>query len=245
MPLRILSMMAALALGLTASVHAADEIKDPTGTWMWEYDYGQGPVSSTLVLKHAEGKVTGYYDNGSTKTDIKEGTFEDEKFLVEFPLEHDGLALQVKLDGEVTNDKLKGQINVDVGGEVLKFEWKAERGLLVSDVVGTWELTINSPDGQVFTPKVTIEEKEGKLTGVYDSVEVGEYDLTEVEIEDGKLEFEVTLEFDGNELELEFEGRARGEQLAGELEYDLAGQSGEAEFSGKRVQAETTGEAKE
>ncbi|MEZ6144656.1 MAG: hypothetical protein R3B91_04325 [Planctomycetaceae bacterium] len=56
-----------------------------------------------------------------------------------------------------------------------------------------------SPDGQVFTPKVTIEEKEGKLTGVYDSVEVREYDLTEVEIEDGKLEFEVTLGFDGNE----------------------------------------------
>ncbi len=232
---RFLPLMAVLAFGLTASVQAADEVKDPTGTWMWEYDYGQGPIDSTLVLKNKDGKLTGYYDNGDAKVDITKGEFKDDKFTAEMILDMDGQELTVELKGEVSDDELEGLITVDIGGEILEFDWEAERGLLPADVVGTWELEINSPDGQVFTPKVTIEEKEGKLTGTYDSTEAGQFDLTEVEIEDGQLKFEVTVEIDGNELALDFEGHARGENLAGELEYEVAGQTGEAEFTGKRV----------
>ncbi|MCA9073656.1 MAG: hypothetical protein KDA93_01385 [Planctomycetaceae bacterium] len=242
---RFVSLMAVLAFGLTANVQAADEIKDPTGTWMWEFDYGQGPVDNVLVLKNTDGKLTGHYDNGHAKADIKEGSFADGKFTAKMDLEVDGQPVKVEFEGEVTDDELEGQITADVGGELLEFDWEAERGLLTADVVGTWELTINGPDGQIYTPKVTIEEKDGKLSGIYDSTEAGKFDLEEVEIEDGELEFEVTVEFDGNELGLEFEAKVRGDKLDGELEYDLAGQTGEAEFTGKRVKAEAKAEAKE
>lgn len=237
--------MAVLAFGLTNSVPAADEVKDPTGTWMWEYDYGQGPIENVLVLKNNDGKLTGYYDNGDAKADIKEGSFKDGKFTAKMDLEMDGQPLKVELGGEVTDDDLEGLITVDLGGEILEFDWEAERGLLAADVVGTWELKINSPDGQVFTPKLTIAEKEGKLSGTYDSSEAGKFDLEEVEIEDGELEFEVTVEFDGNELGLEFEARVRDDNLDGELEYDLAGQTGEVEFTGKRVKATDKAQAKD
>ena len=109
--------VASLGITLTA-VHAADEVKDPTGTWMWEYDYGQGPIDNVLVLTNKDGKLTGYYDNGDSKADITKGSFKDDKFNAEFTLELDGTEIQVKIEGEVTDDELEGVITADVGGEV-------------------------------------------------------------------------------------------------------------------------------
>ncbi len=234
---RLFLSLAVLALGVNASVQAADDVKDPTGTWQWEYDYGQGPIDNTLVVKNTDGKITGYYDNGTAKVDIAKGEFKDDKFTAAMTLELDGQELKVELEGEVTNDDLEGLITVDVGGEILEFDWEAKRGLVNADVVGTWELEINSPDGQVFTPTVIITEKDDKLTAKYDADDAGEFDVDRVEIKDGALEFDVTVELDGNELDLTFIGKARGETMTGDLEYDLAGTTGEAEFTGKRAEA--------
>ncbi len=226
---------------LSPSVGAADaasgEKADPTGVWTWEADYGGGLVLSTLTIKADGDTLSGTYKNDKDTYPLKDVSCKGDKLLCAFFLPIDGEDTKIQLEGTIKGNELNGIITADVGGDSLEFDWKAERGLTAGQVVGVWKLRVVGDDGQVYTPTVKINEKDGKLGGTYVTTQIGSFSLKHVATKKDTLEFHTTIEFNGNELELKYSGRPEGKKLKGTLQYEIAGNTGEAKFEGELTPA--------
>ncbi|MFO1095259.1 MAG: hypothetical protein U0992_18435 [Planctomycetaceae bacterium] len=215
------------------SVQAADQSSaSPGGTWGWSYDYGQGEVKSLLTLQVKDKLVTGMFYGQNDKVEIKDGTFDGTKVEFKFDIVHDGQTITVSFNGVPSEDAIKGTLSAKVDGQAHEFPWKAARATRPEDVVGVWKLKIETDNGQTFEPEVKLEQAESKLTGRYVSKEVGEHDLKDVTLEDNVLKFSVSISKDGHTLKLDYQGKPRGDQLAGEIQYDLDGNTGSTKYTG-------------
>src|SRR5689334_15509001 len=86
-----------------------------------------------------------------------------------------------------------------------------------NDVVGTWKLTVDSPDGG-HEPVLTIKKEKAGYKAEY--VE-GERKLTarDIRFKDGKLRFKIESEYAGNPATTTFEGKVAGDAIKGECEW--------------------------
>jgi hypothetical protein len=116
-------LSAALVLGFSGLVIAADEKADPVGSWKCEYKIGDLQRTSTLTIKKDGDKLSGTMswpdqkDQKLNDVKLKDGTLTfsaerkvmENKFNVEYKFAIDG-------------DKLKGTGSVDAGGEKREFD---------------------------------------------------------------------------------------------------------------------------
>jgi hypothetical protein len=93
-------------------------------------------------------------------------------------------------------------------------------------VVGTWQISSVTDDGQEYAWKLILKEDGGNLTGTL-SGEPGDYPLSDVKFEKDILTFKVTVEdqtysceakVSGNSLEGAFKGGAASGKLKGTKE---------------------------
>ncbi len=222
-----------LSPSLWAADAAASETTDPAGVWTWEADYGGGLVHSTLTIKADGGTLAGTYKNDKDTYPLKDASIKGDKLICAFFLPIDGEDTKIQLEGTIKGNELNGIITADVGGDSLEFDWKAERALQAGQVVGVWKLRVVGDDGQVYTPTVKINKKDGKLGGTYVTTQIGSFSLKHVATTKDTLEFHTTIEFNGNELELKYSGQPDGKKLKGTLQYEIAGNTGEADFEGE------------
>lgn len=108
------------------------------------------------------------------------------------------------------------------------------------DPTGTW--TWDRPDqgGETVTTTLTIEMKDGKLSGTMKSP-MGEIDFTDGELDGNVVAFEVVLERQGLEIPLYFEGKVEGDTIDGFIEIEFAGNVREMPWKPKRVAAAAGG----
>ncbi len=222
-----------LSSSLWAADAAASETADTTGVWTWEADYGGGLVLSTLTIKADGDTLAGTYKNDKDTYPLKDVSVKGDKLICAFFLPIDGEDTKIQLEGTVKGNKVTGIITADVGGNSLEFDWKAKRALKAGQVVGVWKLRVVSDDGQVYTPTVKINLKDGKLGGTYVTTQIGSFSLKHVATTKDTLDFHTTIEFGGNELDLKYSGRPDGNKLKGTLQYEVAGNTGEADFEGE------------
>ena len=98
-----------------------------------------------------------------------------------------------------------------------------------SDVVGSWEMTMETPRGAV-TQVFTFVLNDGALSGTA-SGRGGETDLQKIALEDGILTFEVVRNFRGNSMTQSFSASITGDDMAGTIS---GGRGGERDFKAKR-----------
>lgn len=102
---------------------------------------------------------------------------------------------------------------------------------------GDWKLSITSPEGQAFTPTLSIAGSGDKATGKFIGDDGAATDCKEVKLDGNKLLVSVSRDFGGQELSLKFDGTVSGDEVKGTVEYDLAGTVGTLDFTGQRVAA--------
>lgn len=230
------NVLATAVLGLCvlfAPAYAEEQASaNPGGTWGWSYDYGQGEIKSSVTLQVKDNVVTGvFHGQDGGKIDIKEGTFDGKTVTFQFDVTHDGRTITAKFTGVPTEDAIDGSLSALVDGETHEFPWKAARATRPEDVVGHWKLTIKTTE-RTFEPEIKLEQAGSKLTGRYLSKEIGEHDLETVTLTDNVLKFSASISRDGHTLKLNYEGKPRGDQLAGEISYDIDGNTGSSKFTG-------------
>ncbi len=103
-----------------------------------------------------------------------------------------------------------------------------------ADLVGQWVFTIVTPDDQTLSPTLTLELKDGELSGNYESM--GK-DLTpeNLEIVRDELRFDIVTSVGDNRLDVSFSAKPKGDNMSGELNYAINGNVGDIDFTATRT----------
>src|SRR5438105_6514449 len=122
-----------LVLGLllcgTNAARAADDKKDdPTGTWSWTVKTQNGDeFKITMKLKKEGDKVTGTVNFRDTDVKIEDGQFKDGTLTFKVSPEFNGNKINVKYNGKVSGDTIKGKSEMERDGQTRSRDWEAKR----------------------------------------------------------------------------------------------------------------------
>jgi len=110
-------------------------------------------------------------------------------------------------------------------------DWALGERRAAAGAVGAWRLSVSDQEGTEHHPRITVARDGRRLVGTYRAASDGQdYPARQVRFANDRLSFAVT----GPEWTVKYDGRVNGDSLAGRLNYDIAGQTGVTEFSGKR-----------
>jgi hypothetical protein len=98
-----------------------------------------------------------------------------------------------------------------------------------SNVVGDWDITINSPQG-ANTSRVTFKQDADKLNGLFKSP-AGELPFTGT-VDGDDVKFTFTINFQGMPLDIKMTGKVDGEHIAGKADF---GGFAEGDWTAKRA----------
>jgi hypothetical protein len=205
---------------------------DPTGTWKWERTFNDNTAEFLLKLNWDGKRLSGKYTAFGSTSDIEQSQLEHDELSFLAKREFNGNQFEVKFKGKVESDNLVGKITVDFGNGPQEFDWNAKRSVEVDDVLGTWNLRLEMPNG-VIEPRLTITRKGEELHGAYVSP-FGAREAKNVTLKDNQLSWEISGERDGNQFKVVYTGQPRGNIIEGTTEFDFNGNTGTMEFTGKR-----------
>jgi hypothetical protein len=208
---------------------------EPTGPWKFQIEMEGGTQLDAVVVFKKDGDKLGGTFNLMEQA---EGEFSDVKIdgkNMSFKVEIDfaGQSLAADFSGELDGDKFEGEVAYDLDGQTGTLPVVGARDVKIV-ATGDWDLKVVTDDGQALESKMTIVEKDGKLSAKFVGMDGTEGDVDEITLKDNKLEAKVKLDFAGTELVAEFSGEIEGSAVKGSVAYDLGGQTGEFDFEGQR-----------
>jgi hypothetical protein len=210
---------------------------DPTGSWKWEYTFKDNPAEFRLQLNWDGKQLTGKYTAFNNTTDIEEAKLENDKLSFVSKREFNGNHFTVHFDGKAEENDIVGTVAVDFGEGPREFDWHAKRIVEVDDVLGTWKLRLESPQG-VIEPQITITKTDDGLHGAYVSP-FGEREAKDLKLKVGELSWRIESDDDDDfDFEVTYRGKPRGNKIAGSNEFDFGGNTGTMEFTGERTPPE-------
>jgi hypothetical protein len=231
------AMLMVLLTRAVAAEDAADAAKtapvDPSGSWKWDFSFNDTPAEFSLKLDWDGKELTGKYTAFDHTTDIEEGKFVDNKVSFISRREFNGNKFTVRFEGEAKPADIVGKIGLDLGDGPREFDWHAKRVVDAEDVLGTWKLRLETPQGAI-EPQLTITKDGDKLQGHYVSP-FGEREAKELSLKEGELSWKIASnEGDDFDFEIVYHGKPRGNKIAGNTDYDFGGNTGTMEFTGER-----------
>jgi hypothetical protein len=240
------SLVAGLQLAILGSVCAQtnEEEKntspvDPAGTWVWDYTFNDNSAEFKLKLKwDDEKKLTGKYTAFDRTSDIEEVKLEKDELSFIAKREFEDREFTVHFNGKVQPDDIAGTLSFDFDGNgPREFDWNAKRVVEIEDVVGTWELRVESPNG-VIQPRLVITADGEKLSGKSVSDAFGELEAKNIQLKDNTLTWEVSVVNNGIEFKVKYAGKPRGNTIEGSNEFTVGENAGTMKFTGKRMPPE-------
>lgn len=237
------AMFICLLLGMLVVPAFAQQAQDKEG-WegSWKFSYrltkGDKDVKATIRFMREDDKLVAQYsDSDKTKAKVEVNADGNE---VELKLIYDAEWIAPStLKGKLEKDRIVGKASYYSKDEV---DWKAVRFLSLDEVTGKWEMSFTTPDGTERKPKFQLNEKDGKpeikLIPDEGETDTAGSKVSNVKYKDGLLLFEVALDFQGQELNLEYEIEFEtSKTLVGSMFFSLPGidQSGEVDLEGERI----------
>jgi len=207
---KVLVLMSLLALAGPVSVLLAAE--DITGQWEMTMDFGGRPSFATLtVAKSADGAFTGKW-GAAELTNVK---FDGQKLTFARTVKFGDNEFTMTYAGTLKDGKIAGAFSTDNG----EFAANGARKKPMPPAAGQWDMQYQIGDREV-TGRLTISQKpDGSLEGKWTS-QRGESTISNVKAQDGKLTFDRTSSFNGNEFKSSFEGTVQGDKLTGVFKSD-------------------------
>ena len=212
---------------------------DPSGTWRREYDWNNATVQEAIRLNlNDDGKIVGTLSANNFALEVKDIELKGNELSFSVNDEYQGTEWSTRYKGVVKGDEIDGTGVFTVGDQSWDFDWKPKRSVQLDDVVGTWQIRIVSPDGNILEPTMKISEEDGSYKSVYTSTQGQQFDVKDLRVEKNTLKFTVAGEFDGYSIKVDYQGRPHGDKLSGSLDYDFEGTTGQVEFTARRKQEE-------
>jgi hypothetical protein len=212
---------------------------DPAGTWIWDYSINDNTAEFKLKLKwDDETKLKGKYMAFDRTSDIEEVKFEKDQLSFVTKREFEDREFTVHFNGKVEADNITGTMSFDFDGNgPREFDWNPKRVVEVDEIVGTWELSVETPNGAV-EPRLTINADGEKLSGKSVSNTFGELEAENVKLKDNTLTWEVSVVNNGIEFNIKYTGKPRGNTIEGSNEFSVGENTGTMKFTGKRTPPE-------
>jgi hypothetical protein len=216
---------------------------DPAGTWIWDYTFNDNSAEFKLKLKwDNEKKLTGKYTAFDRTSDIEDVKLEKDELSFVSKREFEDREFTVHFNGKVQPDDITGTVSVDFDGNgPREFDWNPKRVVEIDDVVGTWELRVETPNG-VVEPRLTITADGEKLSGKSASDAFGELEAKNVQLKENTLAWEVSVINNGLEFNVKYNGKPRGNTMEGSNEFTVGENTGTMKFTGKRMPEEKKSE---
>ena len=228
-----------LAAGGWATVVRADDAAKALGDWNLKVmtDDGQ-TLASVLKLSQEDGKLKGVFvgmDGTEVKADDISVKGDDLNFKV--TLDFQGTELIAKFALKMEGSNLKGSVDYDLGGQTGTLDVSGGRAAAAGGGKideGTWDLEIQTDDGQTLKAALNLKKDGDKLGGNFVGVDGTEVKVDEAAVKDGELAFKVTVDFQGSELVAKFKLKPVDAGAKGTVDYDLGGQTGTLDVIAKR-----------
>ena len=204
------------------------------GDWQVKVDYNGRQRESILEFSRDEqGNQIGNWISFGGLSELKDVKYEDGKLsFVLVRLNREGQSTTSNFTGTVQNGKISGTISSDRGESKLE----GQRSARISRAVGSWEMKLKMGERQFTSTLVVNANKEGKLTGQWQSQE-GEHEITDVKYEQRKLTFKKKSKIQDRQWESTFEGTIRRNTLSGVFKSER----GEITSEGNRIGASLIG----
>ena len=225
---------ALLTTVVVPSLLAADKV-DPSGTWKWTREVEGEKVESVLKLKLEKDKLTGRYTRGELKSDVQNAKLDGDKLSFDVVGKVNGTDMKAAFNGKVADEKITGTVQLSANGQSGELEWEAKRALDLDDVLGKWQLRVESNEGRVYEPILTLKTEGKEPSGSYLTQELGEFKIKDIKISGRELTFKVDLESDGQTFPVVYVAKPAGDAMKGNVTLDFGGQTVKLDFTGKRV----------
>ena len=85
------------------------------------------------------------------------------------------------------------------------------------NATGTWKSTITTPNGDTIDIIYKLKQDGEKLTGTTKRGDGPERKIQQGKVKDGKVSFQYTVERDGNEFTVKYEGELSGDTIKGKV----------------------------
>ena len=211
------------------------QAQSPAGTWKWSTDMQGQTINSVLHLEVDGENVTGTYSDQNIEEEIEDGKLKDGKVSFNMITEVNGTDIYVEWEGKVGNDAIEGTVALEAGGQKMDgVDWKANRYVGTSEVAGTWNFVFTAADGNEYKPVLTVVDKGGKLSARFVGDDDEEAEVENLKLDDNTLSFDLTLDYNGSELELTYNCKPRGNEITGTIEYSVGGNTGDFEIKATR-----------
>ncbi len=227
-----------LAAGGLTTVARADDAAKALGDWNLKVmtDDGQ-TLASVLKISQDDGKLKGVFvgmDGTEVKADEIAVKGDDLNFKV--TLDFQGTELIAKFALKQEGSNLKGTVEYDLGGQTGTLDVTGGRAAAGAGKIdeGTWDLEIQTDDGQTLKAALNLKKDGDKLGGTFVGVDGTEVKVDEAAVKDGELAVKVTVDFQGSELVAKFKLKAVDAGAKGTVDYDLGGQTGTLDVIAKR-----------
>jgi hypothetical protein len=232
-----------LVASLVLPAVAADfepEAEDIVGAWQLKYTTPDaGDATSAIIVGLQNGEFAAWHmQEGIEKGDVEEVKKVEIKGnsleLTFRPKSRDG---QVEVTLTATMEKQNACSGVAKyaadDGETGEFKFTGKRlGEADFDEVQAWKLKFTGPDEIERTPTVMVFSQGEQLFAWYSS-EGYELPATNITATDDKVEMSISAQTpDDQTIDVTFTGTVNGDQVKGEAEFDLAGETGTFDFEG-------------
>jgi hypothetical protein len=232
----------AIALAFALNSPALAEDHNLAGTWKASFTTQNGQtIESTLKLKQDGDKLSGVViGRNGNETPLEAITLSGDQLSFKLTRERNGEKVTTKVAAKVTDDKMKGKLETNYGGEDRTLDWEAGRVKETADsapassksVTGNWnyELDIN---GNAISLVLSLKQDGENVTG---KVLVADFDLP---ISEGKvigdaLSFTVKVDRDDLKFTSKYKGTVAGDTIKGKIHSDRGGQDHEYDWNATR-----------
>ncbi len=196
------------------------------GTWEMTTSADQEPRTSMMTI---DPDLTGTYESFGGETPIKDLKLEGNNVTFAVEMGFGGQTFRLDFKGKLDGKTLKGEMTTPMGANEVTGKMMEKTKTVAastSSLVGTWELTSESPQG---TRTNTLKIKPD-MTGTY-SFRDNETPVSNLKTEGNQVSFTITMAFNDREFTLDFKAKLDGKTLNGELTTPM----GERPFTGKKV----------
>jgi hypothetical protein len=232
----------ATALAATFAVPTlADDKADPTGTWVWMRELEGQNNRSVLKLVNKGGTLTGTYRRSGQTVPISKGKFEKGEVSFEAEGTFQEQKIRARFHGKLNRDEINGDIDIIIEDNSIPLPWTAKRGVDTGDVVGTWKIKVDSPNGNLESA-LKLSADGDALKGVYTG-RVGEHPAEDLKLAGNQLSWKIEAERNGGKFKGVYRAQITGNTLKGTLEFSLNDNNGKLEFTGERTSAPAKSDA--
>jgi hypothetical protein len=237
----ITTLMASLVLPAVAA-DFEPEAKDIVGAWRLKYTTPEAEDKlSAIIVGLQNGEFAAWFmGEGITKGDvqpIKKVEIKDDTLELTFRPKSRADQVEVTLKAKLDKkDVCSGVVEYAANdGETGEFKFTGKRlGEADFDDAQAWKLKFTGPDEIERTPTVMVGTLGEQLFAWYSS-EGYELPATNITLTDDKVAMSISAQTPDDEtIDVTFTGTVSGDQVKGEAEYELAGQTGTFDFTGSQ-----------